>query len=266
MTDLQLYFRYIGVSLRSQMEYRVSFMLQTLAHFGITVLEFVGVWALFQRFDNIQGWTFYEVAVFYGMISIAFSMNDFLTRGFDIIGRLIRAGEFDRYLLRPRGTVLQLLGYEFTMKRFGRFSQGALVLWIGASRLGVIWTLPKVALMLWAIVGACALFMGLIIIQATLAFWTTESLEIMNTLTYGGIETAQFPLTIYLPWFRKFFTFIVPLACVNYYPVLLIVEKPDPLGSPLWFQAISPAAGILFLIIGRLFWSFGLRHYSSTGS
>lgn len=266
MNDLQLYFRYIGISLRSQMEYRVSFVLQTLAHFLTTLMEFVAIWALFQRFETIKGWTFYEIAVFYGMISIAFSFNDFLTRGFDIVSRLIRAGEFDRYLLRPRSTVLQLLGYELRLRCFGRFAQGVLVLWIGASHLHVTWTLPKVVLMLWAIAGASTLFIGLIIMQATLAFWTTESLEIMNTLTYGGIETAQFPLTIYLPWFRKFFTFIVPLACVNYYPVLLIVEKPDPLGSPIWFQAISPLAGILFLLVGRVFWSIGLRHYTSTGS
>lgn len=266
MNNFRLYLRYIGLSMRSQMEYRVSFIMQTLAHFLITVFEFVAIWALFQRFDSIQGWTFYEIAVFYGMISIAFSINDTLTRGFDIIGRLIRSGEFDRYLLRPRSTILQLLGYEFTLKRFGRFSQGALILWIGITHLHLVWTPPKMLMMLWAILGASALFMGLIIIQATIAFWTIESLEIMNVLTYGGIETAQFPLTVYLPWFRKFFTFIVPLACVNYFPILLILEKSDPLGTTPVFQALSPLAGFLFLLAGRQFWSIGLRHYTSTGS
>jgi ABC-2 type transport system permease protein len=248
------------------MEYRFSFVMQTLGHFLITIFEFVGIWALFQRFGNLRGWSLYEVAVFYGMISIAFSINDSLTRGFDIIGRLIRMGEFDRYLLRPRSTVLQLLGYEFTLRRFGRFSQGLLVLWIGTSHLQLTWTLGKIGMMLWAIAGASCLFIGLIIIQATIAFWTTESLEIMNTLTYGGIETAQFPMTIYLPWFRRFFTFVVPLACVNYFPVLVILEKPDPLGAPLLFQFLSPATGILFLLVSFLFWSFGLRYYASTGS
>lgn len=266
MTNLRLYTRYIGISIRSQMEYRVSFIMQTLAHFLVTILEFVAVWALFQRFENIRGWSFYEIAVFYGMISIAFSINDFLTRGFDIISRLIRTGELDRYLLRPRSTVLQLLGYEFTLRRFGRFSQGVLILIIGVRHLDVTWTPGKIAVMLWAIGGASCLFIGLIIIQATLAFWTTESLEIMNTLTYGGIETAQFPITIYQAWFRKFFTFIIPLACVNYFPVLLILERPDPLGtSPLW-QALAPATGVLFLGVGLLFWNFGLRYYTSTGS
>ncbi len=266
MNTLKLYTRYIGISIRSQMEYRVSFIMQTLAHFLVTVLEFVGIWALFQRFDSILGWSFYEIAVFYGMISLAFSINDSLTRGFDIFSRLIRNGDFDRYLLRPRSTILQILGYEFTMKRVGRFSQGLVILLLGTTHLQVTWTIGKIIVMIWALFGGVCLFMGLIIIQAAIAFWTTETLEIMNVLTYGGIETAQFPMTIYLPWFRKFFTFVVPLACVNYFPVLLILEKPDPLGTTGLFQYISPATGILFLLAGLLFWNVGLRYYSSTGS
>ncbi len=266
MNNLQLYIRYISISIRAQMEYRGSFIMQTLAHFLITVFEFVAVWALFQRFDSILGWSFYEIAVFYGMISIAFSINDSLTRGFDIFGTLVRTGEFDRYLLRPRSTVLQILGYEFTTKRIGRFSQGVIILLVGTAHLQVTWTIGKIVVLFWALVGGVCLFMGLIIIQATIAFWTTETLEIMNVLTYGGIETAQFPMTIYLPWFRKFFTFVVPLACVNYFPVLLILEKPDPLGSSVIFQCISPVAGLLFLLTGILFWNVGLRYYSSTGS
>jgi ABC-2 type transport system permease protein len=266
MNTLRLYIRYLGVSIRAQMEYRVSFIMQTLGHFLMTIIDFVAVWALFQRFDSILGWSFYEIAVFYGMISIAFAISDTLTRGFDIFSRLIRNGDFDRYLLRPRSTIVQLLGYEFTLRRVGRFSQGFIILLFGATHLQVTWTPGKITVMLWSLVGATCLFMGLIIIQATLTFWTTETLELMNTLTYGGIETAQFPLTIYLPWFRKFFTFVVPLACVNYFPILFILEKPDPLGTSAMFQCLAPAAGLLFLVVGVRFWNIGLRYYASTGS
>ena len=248
------------------MEYRFSFLMQTVAHFLITVIEFAAIWSLFLRFDSILGWSFYEIAIFYGMISIAFALNDSLSRGFDLFGRLIRSGEFDRYLLRPRSTLLQILGYELTMKRIGRLSQGLLIIWFGATHLQVAWTFAKVLMLFWSLMGATCLFMGLRIIQATIAFWTIESLEIMNVLTYGGIETAQFPMTIYLPWFRKFFTFVVPLACVNYFPLLLVLEKPDPLGSSTIFQLIAPLSGLLFLGVGILGWQIGLRYYSSTGS
>lgn len=266
MHGLKLYSRYIGISIRAQMQYRASFIMQTLGHFLVTAFEFFAIWALFDRFGHLRGWTFPEVAVFYGMISVAFAISDTLTRGFDISARLIKWGEFDRMLLRPRSTVLQVMGFEFTLRRIGRFTQGIAVLILGASLIQVDWSPGRILLLLWAISGGSCLFIGLIIIQATVSFWTIESLEIMNSLTYGGIETASYPIVIYLPWFRRFFTFVVPFACVNYFPVVAILEREDPLGSALWFQCTAPVAGVLFLVVGLLFWRFGLRHYSSTGS
>ena len=82
----------------------------------------------------------------------------------------------------------------------------------------VSWSATDVALLVGAVAGGVCMFMGLVVIQATLAFWTTETLEIMNTVTYGGVETTQYPIAIYRPWFQRLFTFGVPLACVSYFP------------------------------------------------
>ena len=88
----------------------------------------------------------------------------------------------------------------------------------------------------------------------------------MNTMTYGGVETAQYPLSIYRAWFRRFFTYVVPLACISYYPSLAILGRADALGSSFLFQWTAPLVGIGFLMISLQFWKFGVRHYRSTGS
>lgn len=80
------------------------------------------------------------------------------------------------------------------------------------------------------------------------------------------VETGQYPLTIYRAWFRRFFTFVVPLACVNYFPTLAILDRPDPLGTSIYFQCAAPALGLIFLLIALRIWKFGVRHYRSTGS
>jgi ABC-2 type transport system permease protein len=88
----------------------------------------------------------------------------------------------------------------------------------------------------------------------------------MNTLTYGGTETAQYPLAIYRPWFRRFFTYVVPLGCISYFPAVAIFGIEDPLGSSRAFQIAAPLAGFLFLALALGFWRFGIRRYTSTGS
>jgi ABC-2 type transport system permease protein len=262
----RLYLRYISISFKAQMQYKVSFLLQTIGHFLVTAIEFFGIWALFSRFNTIGAWTLAEVALFYGMVNVSFACADALGRGFDVFGKTVRTGDFDRLLLRPRSTVLQLLGTEFTLKRMGRFSQGLLVLGWALATLQIPLTPQTGWLLSASLVGSVALFLGIVIMQATLTFWTIESLEIMNILTYGGVETAQYPFSIYSQWFQQFFTFFVPLACVSYFPILAVLNKASAFSVPLWVCYVSPIAGILFLLVALRLWKFGERYYCSTGS
>ena len=264
--SLRLYLRYIDISLRGQMQYRASFLIRSTAHFLITGLEFVGLVALFQRFGQIQGWTLPQMGLFYGVISIAFALSEGFTRGFDIFSATIKAGEFDRVLLRPRSAAFQVFGQELQLMRLGRLTQAAIVLVWSARQLEILWTPGSILLLLTAICGGACLFSGLFILQATLCFWTTESIEIANCVTYGGVEAAQFPLTIYRPWFRSLFVFVIPLATINYFPAHALLRLDDPLGSTAWMQWLSPVAGLLFLLLCLQFWKFGIRHYTSTGS
>lgn len=266
MTSFRLFFRYAGITIRSQMQYRLSFIMLAIGHFVATVIEILGIWALFARFKTLGDWQFPEVALFYGMINIAFALAEGIGRGFDIFAQMVKSGDFDRLLLRPRGTALQVAAQEIQLFRVGRLLQGTIVLVWATNALDVHWNLARMGLLLFAVTSASALFYGLFVLQATLSFWSTESLEIMNTVTYGGTETAQYPLSIYWKWFRRFFTFLIPLACVNYFPVLAIIEKPDPLGSPIWFQWISPFVGFIFLWVSLRIWRLGVLHYRSTGS
>jgi ABC-2 type transport system permease protein len=88
----------------------------------------------------------------------------------------------------------------------------------------------------------------------------------MNLLSYGGVQAAQYPLSIYERWFRDFLTFVVPIACVAYFPVLAILGLPDPLGAPDWLLPLTPLAGFAFLGLSFIPWRAGVAKYTSTGS
>ena len=263
---LRLYMHYLSQSIRSQMQYRTSFIMLSFGQFLATGIEFLAIASLFARFKHIQGWNLPEVAFLYGLINISFSFADAASRGFDIFSTMVKSGDFDRLLLRPRSTALQLAGHELTLRRVGRLIQGLAVFSWASYTLDISWSAPKIYLVLIAIFGGACLFIGLMVIQATIAFWTTESLELMNTLTYGGVETAQYPLPIYRTYFRKFFTYIVPLACVNYLPALAILERGDPLGFPIALQWCAPLICVIFLVVALQIWKIGVRHYRSPGS
>jgi ABC-2 type transport system permease protein len=266
MHAIRLYGRYASISLRGQMEYRASFLMQTAGQFLVTGVEFLGIWALFSRFGQVKGWTLAEVAFFYGLISITWSLADAVSRGFDVFGATVKSGDFDRILLRPRSTIVQLFGHELTLRRMGRLAQGGAVLVFAIQMLDIAWSGPRVALLALAVISGVCLFIGLMILEATSAFWTTESLEVWNAFTYGGVTMSQYPLEIYRPWFRRFFLFVIPLGCISYLPGVAILGRPDPLGTPVPLQWTAPLAGPIFLLACLQAWRFGVRRYQSTGS
>src|SRR5690242_1447371 len=267
MNALRLYGRYIATSIRAQAQYPASVITTSIGAFAATITDFVGIWALFARFRRLEGWVFGEVALLYGVVSVAFALADGLTRGFDVFGQqFVKTGDFDRLLVRPRSTVLQLLGYELRATRIGRLAQ-ALVIWAIAARLTTVeWSWTAWATLLFAVAGGMALFSGILVLQATLAFWTVESLEIANTLTYGGVEAASYPLDIYARWFRTFLTFIVPLGCVSYFPVAAVLGRAQRTGVPVELLPFTPVLGFVFLVVALGVWRVGVKHYTSTGT
>lgn len=266
LDSMRLYCRYVGISLRAQMQYPASFLMSSLGLFVVTSIEFLGLWALFARFGSIRGWTLPEVGLFYGVTHTAFAISEAAARGFDIFHRQVKMGDFDRILLRPRGTAFQVIGQEFQLMRVGRMAQGLLVLLWAVSSLDMALGPARAALLVWAVAGGGFMFSGLYVLQATLSFWTVEGLEFGNLLTHGGNETSQFPLSIYRAWFRNIFVFVIPLAATNYLPLLAVLGKDDPLGFPVWARWISPGVGVLFFFVCLQAWNLGVRHYTSTGS
>ena len=227
-----LYSHYIALSLKGQMQYRASFTMLSVSTFVSSAFEFVGIWALFDRFGALKEWTLPEVALFYGIVNMSMAIAKATSRGFDKFDATIKQGNFDRLLLRPRSTVLQLLGQELQLMRIGHFLQGFFILIYAVYTLNIAITLPKIILIVVAILSGTCVFGGLFILRATLCFWTTEGLDLLNAVTYGGQETARYPVSIYKKWFRNLFTYVIPLACISYYPALAVLNHPRPTRQP----------------------------------
>jgi ABC-2 type transport system permease protein len=266
LDSARLYLRYAALSWRTQVQYRGSFVLFSLAQLIGIGVEFLGVWALVDRFGAIRGWSLAELALLFGMVNVAFALAESFGRGFDMFSTVVKRGDFDRLLVRPRSTALQVAGQEFQFLRIGRIGLGVVMVVWAAAALKVGWSPAKVALLVGATLGGAGVYYGLFILQATLCFWSVESLEIMNTLTYGGTEAAQYPLSAYRDWFRRFFTFVVPLGFVSYIPIGALLDRQTVPTLPSMVRWLAPLAGVGFLLASLWVWRIGERRYRSTGS
>jgi len=258
---MKMYFRYFSIHLRSQMQYKSSFLMLLSGQFLGAFASFLTVWFLMDRFSVVDGFSASQVLLCFAVITMAFSLAECFFRGFDTFANMIGNGEFDRMLVRPRGLVFQVIGSRIEFSRLGKLLQAVLVLTYAIPNCGVLWTADKIITLILMIFCGALVFSGLFVVYASFCFFTTQGLEFMNIFTDGGKQFGQYPFSIYGEGILKFFTYVIPLAVFQYYPLLYLVGMTDNR----WYM-LFPLLSLLFLIPCFLFWRFGLSRYKSTGS
>ena len=158
---MKLYFRYVGMLFKSQMQYKASFLFMVLGQFLTSFTAFLGVFFLFDRFHSVSGFSFSEVLICFAVVLMAFSTAECFVRGFDAFGRLIRSGNLDRILVRPRSVVFQVLTSNMDFSRVGRFFQAVAMLGYAIPTCGVVWTPDKILTLVLMLLGGIAVFSGI---------------------------------------------------------------------------------------------------------
>jgi ABC-2 type transport system permease protein len=267
-SGLDVYRRLIAIQIRSQIEYRVAFVLDLITVAIATGTGFGTLALILQRFENIGGWTLGQIAFLYGIVDAAFGTMDMIFSGFDpdTFAPMVQRGRFDQLLLRPLDLTLQVLGSSFVLKRLSRVAQGIAIFCIGLALVDVRWTAWKVLYLPVVFASLILFFGGLYIVGSTTTFWTVQRVEAINIFTYGGAEMMSYPMHIYSRWMRRFFTYVLPAIFLVYYPALYFMDKPDPLHLPSFAPFLSPLAGAGIMLVALAFWRYGVRHYESTGT
>ena len=70
-------------------------------------------------------------------------------------------------------------------------------------------------------------------------------------MSYGGATMLEYPPTIFAKDLVRGVTFVVPLAFVNWLPVLRMLGRDDPLRLPGWVDFAGPAVAALCCAAGR---------------
>ena len=258
---MKLYLKYFSIHLKSQMQYKASFVFLTLGNFCMQFSTFLGVYFMFNIFYEVDGFTYGQVLLSFAVVIMAFSFAEMLGRGFDQFPRMLANGEFDRVLVRPRSVIFQVIASRIHFARLGATLQAAVVLFWAIPNSGVDWSWDKILTFCLMIICGSFIFYTLFCIQATFAFFATEGLDFMNVLTYGGRDHGRYPYSIYGKEVLKFLTFVIPLALFQYYPLLYLLDMEQSI-----IYMLTPLFGLLFIIPGYVFFRFGLKQYKSTGS
>lgn len=258
---MKLYRKFMALHFKNDLEYKASFIINFITQSLLFFATYFVILSLFNKFGILKDYTIYQILLVYACIQFGFSINKVFNRGFDNFEVLIRNGELDRFLTRPRNLYLQVLGSDIDYSRSTRTIQSIIILIIAIVNLDIVWSFDKVLTLIFMLISSVVIFFNIFLLGASFCFVTIQGLEVKNVFTDGGREMAQYPMDIYKKEFRLFFTYIIPFGLVNYYPLLYIIGKSNNslfIFLPLLVFAYTPICVLIF--------NKAMKKYTSTGS
>jgi ABC-2 type transport system permease protein len=250
---------------RAQTSYRASFVSDLIAQVLVGFVEFTEVYVVFANVHLLGGLTFVQCSLVFALANVAFSLADLAVGHVDELPTYLRQGTLDAMLLRPLPVLAQLITGDVSLRRLGRTAMALGVLVVVLLHVHIVWTVPKVLLLIVAPLAGAAVFAALFVAAAALQFWLIEGGELANSFTYGGSYVAEFPTSVLHFALRVAFTFVVPAGFVAYLPALVLLDLDGPPGWPSWLGWLTPAMALLAWGIAGLAWRAGLRHYTGAG-
>lgn len=258
---MRLYWNYILVNLKSQMQYRFSFLLTIIGQFITSFTWLFGLAFIFQYVDSIDDFTYEEVFLCFAVVTMAFSIAEMLGGGLATFSQLIGNGNLDRILLRPQNIILQVIVPEMDFTRIGLLLQAIVIFCYAIPNCEIIWDWKKIMTLCLMVICGSILFFALFLFKAAFTFFTIQGLDFLNIFTYGARKLGRYPFSIYGKTVLNILTFVVPLALFQYYPLLYLLGKLEN-----DYYMLFPLLALLFLIPCYLLFRFGLRQYKSIGS
>ena len=260
-----VYFRLVGARIRGDLQYRASFVMFVTSQFLVAFLDYLAIAIIFSHIPRLAGWSLAEVMFLYGATNVSFNLADLFVSPVETLPMHIRLGTFDSMLVRPLGPLFQLATEDFALRRIGKLLQGVLVLALAIAGLDLTWDAGRVLMTAVMLASGAVIFGAIWVMTAAINIWTVETTQFGNAFTYGGNFLSQYPLDVYSTWLRRVFAYLLPVAFVNYFPALYILDRPNDLTVPA-LRFASPLVAVAITVFAGALWRFAIRHYRSTGS
>lgn len=256
---IMLYIMFIKISIMSQMEYRINFLISMCIQLAFMCVKLSYIVVLYKVGIQINGFSPDEMMIMIGTYSaLSGVFVSFFLLNFSNLHEHIRTGSLDNYIVKPVS-----LQFIITLKKidlaFAMVSLiiGGIMVAIGWQRAGievdVVNIVAYVSFTLWGLFLTYSLFL----IPNILAFWTVSSRglgQFVNQLW----DFNNMPMTIYNGTVKWIGTFIIPVFLITNTGGLFILKKLS-LGMIGW----AIVAPIFFFMICRLLWKKAMEHYVS---
>ena len=264
---LMLFYRYSKLNLKTMLEYKFDRTFITIAIFCREMITVAVMFLMLIRFLHIRGWWMEELLFLYSFLFLSYSLFVFLFSGIRDFVDLVYSGAFDRFLIRPRGLMFQIIAARIDFPAtIGHGVVGILLFLFTVSTVQIEWTLTNSIYYLVALISGAVIQASIFMLSSTFSFWMIRSTNLRNLIFFNSRRVAGYPISFYPAIIQKFMIFVIPFAFVNYFPAQFFLQKDDIQQFWSGYMYLPPVVAILMFYLVFQFWKYGVKSYSSSGN
>ena len=266
---ISMFYQYSRVTMKSWFQYRVDALLRSLAVFLREATGIVSIVLVLTKFDvnGINSWNVDDLVFLYSCLFTTYGILIIFFTGLRDFGKTIQDGTFDRFLLRPRGILFQIIASDADwFAAVGHGALGVVLFSYAISRIDVVWNLGNVLYLATAFIGAILIQGAIFLFFASLSFYFVKANNVHNVLFWNLRNIAGFPISIFPKIIQYMLMYVVPFAFVNYFPAQHLLRNDDLIYYPEVYLYLTPIIGIVMYLGAYCFWRTAIKHYKSTGN
>ena len=258
---LRIYKAFVKQFFKSLLEYRADFFIGTISFVIQQLASLLFIYSVFSIVPHLKGFDLDQLIFIYAVFLIPRGLDHIFTDNLWGVGMYVRSGDFDKYLLRPVGTLFQIISERIDWNGFAELLMGIVMI-------SLVWTkvVPQlngqdILVIVAYLFVATLIYTFVKLALASLSFKTKNSFAIMAS-GYSFSDYAKYPITIYPQAIKIIIMFILPFAFTAYFPAIYIMGIDKDLNNLLM---ASITLGGLFVVAMTL-WKLGIKKYESAGS
>lgn len=197
----------------SALQYRVSFLLQTIGMMLNNTI-FIVFWVLFfERFGVVKGWGMPDILLLTGIATFIFGASVLLFGNVTKLAGIIANGGLDYFLSFPKPALLHLLISRSVQSGLGDMIYGALCFALS----GYLTPQSVPRFLLGAVLGVIILVSFLVIV-GSLSFWLGNSELLASQATMSIITLSTYPSELFTGFTRGLLLVGIPALAVGALP------------------------------------------------
>lgn len=253
---------FIRQYLKKLMEYKGDFLLGAIGFLFGQAFQIIFLNIIFSQIPSLNGYTYYEVLFIYAFALLPKGIDHLFTDNLWMVGyRIVRKGEFDKYLTRPINSLFYVIMETFQIDAIGELIVSIVLFCVAIPNVTINFKWYTIPLAIVSVFFATMIYVSLKTATAAISFWTKQSGHITHML-YMMNDFSKYPVTIYNNFVRIIITFVIPFAFTAYFPSMFILTGENPLFN----VGGTVIAGTVLFIIAVLIWNKGIKAYESAGS